>query len=66
MQVTIRPEGRVLELSGIRSVAKLMNTLGLTPGTVLLIDKDSQSLLTEDESLREDQTIEIRKVISGG
>ena len=51
-------------LNDVRTMVKLLETLGINPETVLVIRNDT--LVTHDERLEEPDTIEIRPVISGG
>jgi sulfur carrier protein ThiS len=64
MRVTLRPQHRVVEVVGPRTVARLLAELGILPGTAMVIRGDV--LLTDREHLRDDDEIEIRAVISGG
>lgn len=51
-------------MKGPRSVAAVLKDLDLLPEAVLVIREDA--LATEDEILRDEDTVEIRPVISGG
>lgn len=64
MRVHLHPERRTVELTGRRSVAKLLNELGILPGTAMVIRGDL--LLTDGEMVDDADEIEIRAVISGG
>jgi sulfur carrier protein len=55
---------RELTLKGPRQVRALLTDLKLLPDTVLVIRNDT--LITEDEMVADEETIEIRPVISGG
>jgi sulfur carrier protein len=55
---------RETEMKGPKTVGQLLKKLDLLPETVLVIRGDE--LITEDEALQEEDTIEIRPVISGG
>lgn len=64
MRVLLRNPNRELEFRGPMSVQKLMNRLDLNRESVLLI-RDS-TLVPADATLADEDTIEIRPVISGG
>ncbi len=64
MRITLLPQRRQVELSGRRRVRDILQELGLLPGTVMVIRDDE--LLTDEEVVGPDDTIEIRSVISGG
>ncbi len=64
MKVRITPQGREIEVTGVRTVHGLLAHLGVLEGTVLVIR--GEALLTTDSQLADDQTIEIRSVVSGG
>lgn len=64
MRVLLRHPRRETEINGPRTVGQLLKRLDLLPEAVLVIRADE--LITEDEALKEDDTIEIRPVISGG
>ncbi len=64
MRVLLQHPKRETEIKGPKTVAQLLKRLELLPESVLVIRKDE--LITEDESLHEEDTIEIRPVISGG
>jgi sulfur carrier protein len=51
-------------MKGPRQVKALLEELHLLPETVLVVCNDT--LVTEDEVVADDETIEIRPVISGG
>lgn len=53
-----------MTLAGRRRVSDLVATLGLTAGTVMVIRGDD--LLTDDEMLEDDDSVEVRAVVSGG
>lgn len=55
---------RELTMKGPRQVRALLNELKLLPEAVLVIRNDL--LMTEDEMVADEETIEIRPVISGG
>jgi len=55
---------RDVEIGGPLRVTELVKTLGLNRESVLVIRGDS--LVTHDETLHDDDVIEIRPVISGG
>jgi sulfur carrier protein ThiS len=64
MQVHLRPQGRTVEIRGRRSVRRLLDELGILPGTAMVIRGDL--LLTDGEMVEDPDVVEIRAVISGG
>ncbi len=64
MQIRLEPQGKQLTLSGRRRVGELVQSLGIVTGTVMVIRGDE--LLTDDEFVDDQDTIELRAVISGG
>ena len=64
MRVKLRNPDRVVELSGTRRVAGVLEELGILSESVLVI-RDA-TLLTRDEQVSEDDEIEVRPVLSGG
>jgi sulfur carrier protein len=64
MQVRLEPQGKQLTISGRRRVGDLVQSLGIVAGTVMVIRGDD--LLTDDEFVGDDETVELRAVISGG
>jgi sulfur carrier protein len=64
MKVLLRNPRRVVELTGPRTVAALLQRLELNPESVLVIVGDD--LVTHDARLDDEATIEIRPVTSGG
>jgi len=64
VQVRLHNPKRDVEVGGPLRVTELVKTLGLNRESVLVIRGDS--LVTHDETLHDDDTIEIRPVISGG
>lgn len=64
MKVLLRNPRREVEVRGPISVAKLLNRLELNRESVLVIRADT--LVPGDATLADDDTIEIRPVISGG
>ncbi len=64
MQVHLRPQNRTVEVRGRRSVRKLLDELGILPGTAMVIRGDV--LLTESEMVEDPDVLEVRAVISGG
>jgi len=64
MRVVLRNPKRELDLPTPKSVAQLLRTLDMVPESVLVIRNDT--LATHDESLHDDDVVEIRPVISGG
>lgn len=64
MKVRLTPQGRELDVDGVKVVGDLLRRFAIVPGTVLVIRGDR--LLTEDAALREEDDIELRSVVSGG
>jgi len=64
VKVLIRHEKREVEVQGRRRVRELLVELGVNPESVLVI-RNAQ-LLTHDAQVADDETVELRQVISGG
>ena len=64
MKAILRHPRREVEVHGPRTVRDLLKHLDIVPETVLVIRGDD--LLTRDQVLGSDDTIELRPVISGG
>ena len=64
MKVKLRNPDRDVEVSGPETVAALLEHMDVVPGAVLVI-RDA-TLLTNDEALLPNDSIEIRPVLSGG
>ena len=64
MHVLLQHPRRETEIKGPKTVGQLLKRLNLLPEAVLVLRGDE--LITEDEALKEEDTIEIRPVISGG
>jgi sulfur carrier protein len=64
MKVLIRQQKREVEVAGRRRVRDILTELGINPETVLVIR--GTQLLTHDAHVDEDETIELRPVVSGG
>lgn len=64
MKVLIRHQRREVEVRGPRRVRDLLVELGINPETVLVIR--GAQLLTHDVQLSDDDTVELRPVVSGG
>jgi len=64
MRILLQHPKRETEIKGAKTVRQLLKKLDLLPEAVLVLR--GNELVTEDEALREDDTIEIRPVISGG
>ncbi len=64
MKIRILPERNELDLPGRQRVADALRQLDMLPGTVMVIRNDE--LLTDDAWVEENDTIEIRRVMSGG
>ncbi|MCL4292968.1 MAG: MoaD/ThiS family protein [Acidimicrobiia bacterium] len=64
MKVLLRNPRREVEVTGPVTVLALLARLDLNPESVLVIRGDT--IVTRDARLTDDDTIEIRPVISGG
>ena len=64
MRILLRPLSRTGDLSGRRTVARLLRELGVVPGTAMVIRNDT--VLLDGEIVRDEDEIEVRAVISGG
>ena len=64
MMVHLRQPQKEIEVTGPKFVRQLLKELQLNPEAYLVIRNDD--LVTDDEVLRDSDTIEIRPVISGG
>lgn len=64
MRVLLYQPRREIEVHGVKSVKALLNRLDLVSESVLVIRGDQ--LLTDEERVFPDDTIELRPVISGG
>ena len=64
MKVVLRNPRREVEVAGNRRVKDVLRELDILPETVLVICGDD--LVTADHVVREDATIELRPVMSGG
>ena len=64
MRVLLQHPKRETEIKGPKTVGQLLKRLNLLPEAVLVLRGDE--LITEDEALKEEDTVEIRPVISGG
>lgn len=64
MKVLIRHQKREVDVAGRRRVRDVLSELGINPETVLVIR--GTQLLTHDANVSEDDTIELRPVVSGG
>lgn len=64
MQVRLLPQNKIVTFSGHMRVAVLLKKLALLPGTVMVIH--DQHLLTDEDTVHDEDDIEIRSVISGG
>ena len=64
MRVVLRNPRRELDVTAPRNVGQLLAQLELVPESVLVIRNDT--LVTRDEHLADDDTVEIRPVVSGG
>jgi sulfur carrier protein ThiS len=64
MRILLRPQCRTVNLTGRRTVSRLLRELGVVPGTAMVIRKDT--LLLDSEIVEEEDEIEVRAVISGG
>jgi sulfur carrier protein len=64
MKVIIRRPRREVEILGSRRVRDLLRELQINPETVLVVR--GQDLLTPDELVKDDETVEVVSAISGG
>ena len=64
MKVIIRRPRREVEMSGNRRVRDLLRELQINPETVLVVR--GQDLLTPDEIIKDEETVEVVSAISGG
>ena len=58
------PSRREVTLEGNLRVGEILRRLGLLPGTVMVIREDT--LLSDQDLVANEHTIEVRNVISGG
>lgn len=64
MRVILRNPQREVELPGNRRVKDVLRELGIVAESVIVIAGDT--LVTSDHVVAEDETIELRPVMSGG
>lgn len=64
MKVIIRRPRREVEMSGSRRVRDLLQALQINPETVLVVR--GEDLLTPDEVIKDEETVEVVPAISGG
>jgi sulfur carrier protein len=64
MKVVLRNPKRELDVAAPPTVGQLLRDLDVIPESVLVIRNDT--LVTGDERLADDDTVEIRPVASGG
>jgi sulfur carrier protein len=64
VKVKLRNPDRTVEVSGPTNVRALLEELGIVPESVLVIRE--ATLLTRDESVSDEDEIEVRPVLSGG
>jgi len=64
VKVVLRNPRREVEVPGPLRVSALLNRLDVNPESVLVIRGDT--LVTREDQLADDDTVEIRPVISGG
>ena len=64
MKVVLRNPRREVELPGNRRVKEILRELDVIPETVLVIAGDT--LVTADHVVKDEETIELRPVMSGG
>lgn len=64
MKVILRHPRREVEVEGSLTVGALLERLDIVPESVLVIRGDE--LVTKDIRLSDDDTVEVRPVISGG
>jgi sulfur carrier protein len=64
VKVILRNPRREVTITGNRRVKDVLRELDIVPETVLVIRGDD--LVTADQMVRDDDTIELRPVMSGG
>ena len=64
MKVVLRNPRREVEVAGNRRVKDVLRDLDIIPETVLVVRGDD--LITADQHVKDDDTIELRPVMSGG
>ncbi|MFQ5883422.1 MAG: MoaD/ThiS family protein [Candidatus Methylomirabilales bacterium] len=64
MKVIIRRPRREVQMPGSRRVRDLLRELQINPETVLVVR--GEDLLTPDEVVRDEETVEVVPAISGG
>ena len=64
MKVLLNHPVRELDIPGPKRVKDLLKELALLPESVLVVRGDD--LVTEDDTLRDNDRVEIRPVMSGG
>jgi sulfur carrier protein len=64
MKVIIRRPRREVEMPGSRRVRDLLQELQINPETVLVVR--GEDLLTPDEVIKDEETVEVVPAISGG
>jgi len=64
MKIHLRQPPKDIEVTGPKRVRELLKELRLVPEAYLVIRNDD--LVTDDEVLKDSDTVEIRPVISGG
>lgn len=64
MKVILRNPRREVEVAGGRRLRDILKELDIVPETVLVIRGDS--LITADQVVGDEETIELRPVMSGG
>ncbi len=64
MKVQLSHPARQVEVKGPKRVRELLRELNLIPEAHLVIRGDD--LVTEDETLKDEDQVEVRPVISGG
>ncbi len=64
MKVIIRRPRREVQMPGNRRVRDLLQELQINPETVLVVR--GEDLLTPDELIRDEETVEVVPAISGG
>jgi sulfur carrier protein len=64
VKVLIRHQKREVQVQGARRVRDLLVELGINPESVLVIR--GSALLTHDARVGDDDTVELRPVVSGG
>jgi sulfur carrier protein len=71
MKIILHHPKRIEEVKGPKKVYQLLNELDILPETVLVVlkkegDEGDGELLTPEDRIADDESVEVRPVISGG